>query len=85
MKKTKKNNNTVDIEKMSLYQLCRWTALEEAVNIIGDKCEDKGIPFESIELKPLDLMKYIDGATDKIYEKVSAVVDISSTSTNNKV
>jgi len=79
MKKTKKKNNgePVDLTKMSLYQLCRWSALEEAVNIIGDKCEDKGIPFESIELKPLDLMKYIDTATDKIYEKVSTVVDIS--------
>jgi hypothetical protein len=82
-KKSKKNiGDAVDMEKMSLYQLCRWSALEEAVNIIGDKCEDKGIPFESIELKPLDLMKYIDNATDKIYEKVSAVVDISSTSSN---
>lgn len=78
MKKNKKNiKEPVNIEKMSLYQLCRWSALEEAVNIIGDKCEDKGIPFESIELKPLDLMKYIDTATDKIYEKVSTVVDIS--------
>lgn len=76
-----KNNNTntqskADLTKMSLYQLCRWAALEEAVNVIGDKCEDKGIPFESIELKPLDLFKYVESASDKIYEKVSAVVDI---------
>jgi hypothetical protein len=81
MKKNKKKNmgDPIDLTQMSLYQLCRWSALEEAVNIIGDKCEDKGIPFESVELKPLDLMKYIDNATDKIYEKVSAVVDISPT------
>jgi hypothetical protein len=71
--------NTVNINEMSLYQLCRWSALEEAVNIIGDKCEDKGVSFDSIELKPLDLMKYVDGATDKIYEKVSAIVDIPHT------
>ncbi len=84
MKKNKKNSGEpVDIQKMSLYQLCRWSALEEAVNIIGDKCEDKGISFESIELKPLDLIKYIDKATDKIYEKVSAIVDISPTEANN--
>ena len=68
--------NNVNINEMSLYQLCRWSALEEAVNIIGDKCEDRGVSFDSIELKPLDLMKYVDGATDKIYEKVSAIVDI---------
>jgi hypothetical protein len=81
MKKNKKKSigDPVDLTQMSLYQLCRWSALEEAVNIIGDKCEDKGISFESVDLKPLDLMKYIDNATDKIYEKVSAVVDISPT------
>lgn len=61
----------VDINKMSLYELCRWSALEEAVNIIGDKCEDRGIDFEKIQLNPLDIMTYVDTATDKIYEKVS--------------
>lgn len=76
MKKPKSTIEPVDINKMSLYSLCRWSALEEAVNIIGDKAEDRGIPFENIELKPLDLYKYIDTASDKIYEKVSAVVDI---------
>jgi hypothetical protein len=78
MKKTKSDikGSVVDINKMSLYELCRWTALEEAVNIIGDKAEDRGLTFESVELKPLDLFKYIESATDKIYEKVSAVVDI---------
>jgi hypothetical protein len=77
MKKIKSDiKSNVDITKMSLYELCRWTALEEAVNIIGDKAEDRGVSFESIDLKPLDLFKYIESATDKIYEKVSAVVDI---------
>ena len=77
MKKIKSDiKSNVYITKMSLYELCRWTALEEAVNIIGDKAEDRGVSFESIDLKPLDLFKYIESATDKIYEKVSAVVDI---------
>lgn len=76
MKKENNIKQSIDINKMSLYELCRWTALEEAVNIIGDKAEDRGVPFESIELKPLDLFKYIESASDKIYEKVSAVVDI---------
>lgn len=61
----------VDINEMSLYELCRWSALEEAVNIIGDKCDDRGIDFEKIQLNPLDIMTYVDTATDKIYEKVS--------------
>jgi hypothetical protein len=63
--------STVDISKLSLYELCRWTALEEAVSIISEKCEDSNIDFDNIELKPLDILKYVDNAADKIYEKVS--------------
>jgi hypothetical protein len=68
-----KNTNTsnVDITKLSLYELCRWAALEEAVNVIGEKCDERNINFESVELKPLEILKYVDSATDKIYEKVS--------------
>jgi hypothetical protein len=61
----------VDITKLSLYELCRWTALEEAINIIGEKCEDRNLDFDNVDLKPLDILKYIDNATDKIYEKVA--------------
>jgi hypothetical protein len=61
----------VDITKLSLYELCRWTALEEAINIIGEKCDDRNLDFDSVDLKPLDILKYIDNATDKIYEKVA--------------
>lgn len=65
----------VNIDKMSLYELCRWSALEEAVNIIGDKCEERNIDFDSIQLNPLDIMTYVDNQTDKIYEKVSTKVE----------
>jgi hypothetical protein len=64
-----------NLEKMSVYELCRWSALEEAVNIIGDKCEERGIDFETIQLNPLDIMTYVDGQTDKIYEKVNTTVE----------
>lgn len=64
----------VNTEKMSLYELCRWSALEEAVNLIGDKCEEKGIDFDKVQLNPLDIMTYVDGQTDKIYEKVSTAI-----------
>jgi hypothetical protein len=66
-----KKHNTIDINKMSLYELCRWSALEEAVNIIGDKCEEKSIDFDTVELKPLEILKYIDMAADKIFEKAA--------------
>jgi len=67
--------SNVDLNQMSLYELCRWSALEEAVNIIGDKCEERGIDFESIQLNPLDIMTYVDSQTDKIYEKVNTTVE----------
>jgi hypothetical protein len=69
--KTLTKVSDVDISKLSLYELCRWTALEEAINIIGEKCDDRNIDFDNVELKPLDILKYIDNATDKIYEKVA--------------
>lgn len=68
--KTPKVSN-VDISNLSLYELCRWTALEEAVNVIGEKCDERKINFDTVELKPLEILKYVDSATDKIYEKVS--------------
>lgn len=64
-----KTQNQIDINKMSLYELCRWSALEEAVNIIGDKCEERKISFDTVELKPLEILRYIDMAADKIFEK----------------
>jgi len=64
-----------NIEQMSLYELCRWSALEEAINLIGDKCEERGIDFEKVQLNPLDIMTYVDGQTDKIYEKVSTKIE----------
>jgi hypothetical protein len=73
MVKNKQKQSNVDLEKMSLYELCRWSALEEAINIIGDKCDDSNINFENIQLNPLDIMQYVDSATDKIYEKVSTM------------
>lgn len=66
--KTSKLTN-IDINTYSLYQLCRWTALEEAVNIIGDKCEDRKLDFDSIQLNPLDIFDYVEKATDNIYSK----------------
>jgi hypothetical protein len=67
--------STANLSEMSLYQLCRWSALEEAVNIIGDKCDERGIDFEKIQLNPLDIMTYVDNQTDKIYEKVNTTVE----------
>jgi hypothetical protein len=38
----------------------KWMALYEAVNLISDKAQEKGIPFECVELKPLAIHKYME-------------------------
>lgn len=61
---------TVSIDGMSLYELCRWASLKEAVDIVADKCEDRKISFQDFELKPLELLKFVDSKTDELYNKV---------------
>lgn len=68
MKNTPKQ--TISIDGMNLYELCRWAALKDAIDIIGDKCEERKIDFNDFDLKPLDLLKYVDSATDVLYNKV---------------
>ncbi len=36
-------------KNISLYEFARWAALLEAVEIIAEKCEDRGIDFDSAE------------------------------------
>jgi hypothetical protein len=72
-KKTKHEQypkKTISIEGMDLYTLCRWASLKDAVDIIGEKCEDKKIDFNTFDVKPLDLLKYVDSMTDELYYKV---------------
>jgi len=68
-----KNNiypkKTVTLDGIDLYTLCRWASLKEAVDIVADKCEEKKIDFNDFDLKPLDLLKYVDNMTDTLYYK----------------
>lgn len=59
----------VTLDGMSLYELCRWASLKEAIDIVGDKCDEKNINFATFDLKPLDLLKYVDNTTDELYSK----------------
>lgn len=61
----------VKIEDMSTYELCRWAALKDAVDIIAEKCEERKLDFETFELKPLDILKFVDSLTDDLYNKVT--------------
>ena len=55
---------------MDLYALCRWASLKEAVDIVGDKCEGRNINFDTFDLKPLDLLKYVYSITNNLYKKI---------------
>lgn len=77
MKTTKRKSlnvypkKTVTIDGMDLYTLCRWASLKEAIDLIGEKCDEKQLDFESFDFKPLDLLKYVESMTDELYNKVS--------------
>jgi len=71
-----KESNNVSIERMSVYEMCRWASLKEAVDIIADKCEDRKVDFETFDLKPLDILKFVDTMTDDLYNKVLAQTPI---------
>lgn len=60
---------TATLDGMSLYELCRWASLIDAVELVENKCEEKQIDFDKIDLQPLDILKYVDSMTDEIYNK----------------
>ena len=35
--------------RITMYEFARWAALLEAVDIIAEKCEDRGINFDGVE------------------------------------
>ena len=63
----KKLNETSAVESMSLYEMCRWASLTDAVELVENKCNERKIDFESIDLQPLDILKYVDSMTDELY------------------
>ncbi len=51
-------------------QLARWMALYEAINYCADKADERNIPFNKVNLKPLEIMKYISSTEDIILKKL---------------
>jgi hypothetical protein len=77
MKNTKANlypKKTITLDGMDLYTLCRWASLKDAVDIVADKCEEKRVDFNSFDIKPSDLLKYVDSMTDSMFHKYSTTI-----------
>jgi hypothetical protein len=64
------NKTTVNIDGMDLYTLCRWASLKEAIDIVADKCDDRKLDFNTFDMKPAELLHYVDSMTDDLYYKV---------------
>lgn len=68
--------------KISIYEFARWAALLEAVDIIAEKCADRGIDFESPEgmkyIKPLDIQDYVNMRTDALVMKIKTARGIEN-------
>jgi hypothetical protein len=48
----------------------RWMALYEAINYLGDKADDKGVKFDTLDLKPLKILDYIEATQDILLRKL---------------
>lgn len=73
-------DSNTNIKNISMYEFARWAALLEAVEIIAEKCEDRGIDFDGPEgmkfIKPLDIQDYVNNRTDTLMMKIKTAREI---------
>lgn len=69
-----------NVNEMSVSELSRWYALYEAVNLVGDECDERGINFETVNLEPLPLRKYIEKTSDIFARKFMEEQEFTSVS-----
>lgn len=64
-KKLVVRQNKTQSDEMSVYELSRWLCLVEAVNIIGDKCDQLQLnDKDGSWVKPIAIQKYVDERTE---------------------
>jgi hypothetical protein len=64
-----KTNNWENIHNETA-KWARWIALYEAVQYIAEKAEEKNIPFDKIDIKPLKVLEYMEATQDTILRKL---------------
>jgi len=50
--------------------MAKWMAFYEAVNLIADKAEEKKIPLEKVEFKPLKIREFMADTQDIYLRKL---------------
>ena len=57
------------VDNMSLETFSKWNALLEAIGIVNEECNDREIDFETINLEPLYIKKFVDKRSDQIHQR----------------
>lgn len=71
LKKTRSNTEATSImNSMTDFEMARWFALIDSVNIIDNMCREKNIAFNSIDIKPSAVEKYIESTCDIYTQKI---------------
>ena len=70
-KDTKALDDKGIMDDVSVFQLSRWLALFDGINIIGDKAEVKGKKFSGTHIKHPALEEYVDSTSVLIYRELT--------------
>jgi predicted Zn-dependent protease with MMP-like domain len=65
------DNDSGIIDDMSTFQLSRWLALFDGINIISEKAEISGEIFNRIQIKHPALEDYVDSTSVLIYRELN--------------
>lgn len=68
--KTTKTLSWWDKTNNDTSMMAKWIALYEAVNMVADKAEERGIPVNDIIYKPKPIRDYIESTQDIIHKKI---------------
>lgn len=52
------------LDAMSNFEIARWQALMDAIEIVNEKCEDRKKDFNTIDIKPKAIEKFIESTCD---------------------
>ena len=69
MKSKKLNTRTMD--DMTQYEVSRWLALLDAVNIVADNAEKNGMHFSEMQIKQTAIETYVDSTCTTILKAIT--------------
>ena len=71
MKKEPEEQDKNIVENMTAFQLSRWIALFDGINIVADKAEKDGRRFNFMHIKQPALEEYVDRTSVLIYREIT--------------